>query len=202
MASTPERIILASASASRAALLRAAGIDFAIEPAPIDEAELKFAAQHAGESAIACATVLAAAKACCISRRHPAALVIGADQLLAAGREWFDKPGDLVEARMQLRALRGRAHVLATAVCVASGGEALWRVASMPELTMRDFSDAFLEAYIAAEGEALLGAVGAYRLEGRGVQLFSRIAGDHFAVIGLPLVELQGFLRARGVLAN
>src|SRR5437764_7002608 len=194
MASTPERIVLASASASRAALLRAAGVEFAIAPAAIDEAQLKRAARSRGDSPIACATALAEAKALAVSRQHSDAFVIGADQLLAASDEWFDKPADLGEAKAQLRALRARTHVLATAVCVARCGEALWHATSMPELTMRAFSDEFLTAYVAAEGEALLSSVGAYRLEARGVQLFLRISGDHFAVIGLPLIELLGFL--------
>jgi septum formation protein len=202
MAATAEPVILASASTARAALLRAAGVDFAIEPAAIDESRLKREARQAGDSAIGCATTLASEKACVISRRHPLALVIGADQILAAGMEWFDKPGDLAEACAQLRALRGRTHTLATVVCVARGGAPLWHVASTPELRMRRFSDAFLEGYIAAEGEALLGSVGAYRIEGGGVQLFSRIAGDHFAVLGLPLIELLGFLRERGVILS
>jgi len=200
MAATAERLILASASSARAALLGAAGIAFAIEPAAIDEHRVKREARRAGDAATRCATTLAIAKACVVSRRHPEALVIGADQLLVAGTEWFDKPNDLVEARAQLQALRGRTHALATAACVAVGGVPLWRATSTPELTMRPFSDAFLDSYIAAEGEALLGSVGAYRLEGKGVQLFSRISGDHFAVLGLPLLEVLGYLRERGVL--
>lgn len=198
MAATAEPVILASASAARAALLRAAGAVFTVEPAAVDEAWLKRAARDRGDSAIECAASLAAAKACCISNRVREALVIGADQILVVGTERFDKPADLAEARMQLLALRGRSHTLATAVCVARGGIPLWGARSTPELHMRRFSDAFLEAYIAAEGELLFGSVGAYRLEGRGVQLFSRIAGDHFAVLGLPLIELLGFLRERG----
>src|SRR5436190_16398453 len=166
MAATAERIILASASAARASLLGAAGVEFATEPAAIDEARLKRDARRDGDSAIGCASALAAAKACCISLRHPAALVIGADQVLSVGSEWFDKPGNLAEARAQLLTLRGRTHSLATAVCIACNGKQLWGATSTPELTMRRFSDAFLEAYIAAEGDALLGSVGAYRLEG------------------------------------
>jgi septum formation protein len=200
MAATAEAVILASASAARAGLLRAAGVDFAAEPAVIDETRLKRKAREAGDSAISCALALATEKACVVSRRHPEALVIGADQILVAGTEWFDKPADLAEASAQLRALRGRTHSLATAVCIVRGGEPLWRAVSTPELRMRRFSDAFLEAYVAAEGEALLGLVGAYRIEDRGVQLFSRITGDHFAVLGLPLIELLGFLRERGVI--
>src|SRR5579862_222658 len=200
MAAMAERLILASASEGRAALLRATGLDFTIEPAAIDERPVKDATRQAGDSAISCAIALASAKACCISRRNRAALVIGADQLLAAGSEWFDKPANLVEARAQLASLRGRTHRLATAICVAQAGRPVWQAASEPEMTMRLFSDAFLDAYIAAEGEQLCGSVGAYRLEGRGVQLFARISGDQFAVIGLPLVELLEFLRERGAL--
>ncbi len=199
MAATLERIVLASASLARAAVLRAAGIAFSVEPASIDEARIKEDSRRAGASALECAMALAAEKACVISRRDPGALVIGGDQILVIGAQWFDKPGDLAEARAQLRLLRGRTHTLATALCVAQGGAPLWRVTSTPELTMRPFSDAFLDSYIAEEGESLLGSVGAYRLEGRGVQLFSRIAGDHFAVLGLPLLELLALLRERGV---
>ena len=202
MAATAERVILASASAARAGLLRAAGVDFTIEPAAIDESRMKHGAQRGGDSAIDCACALAAEKAKAISRRHPEALVIGADQILVLGEEWFDKPADMAEACAQLRALRGRTHRLATAAVVTRGEALLWHAVCAPEMQMRRFSDAFLEAYVAAEGEALLGSVGAYRLEGRGVQLFSRITGDHFAVLGLPLVELLGFLRERGAMLS
>jgi septum formation protein len=200
MAPTPERVVLASASAARAAVLRAAGVEFAIEPASIDEAVVKREMRAAGEPAIACAIALAAEKARHVSERYPAALVIGADQILTAGTEWFDKPADLAEARSQLCRLRSRTHVLATAVCVVCADAPLWHATSLPELTMRRFSDGFLDDYIAAEGESLLGSVGAYRLEGRGVQLFERIIGDHFAVLGLPLLVLLDFLRERGAL--
>ena len=195
-----EPVILASASTARAALLRAAGVDFRIVPAKIDEAPLKHAAEQAGTSAIECAIVLAIEKARRVSQRASGALVIGADQVLAAGAEWFDKPGDLTELGAQLRSLRGRTHVLATAVCVAHDGAVLWQATAAPELTMRPFSDDFLSAYLAAEGEKLLGSVGGYHLEGRGAQLFSRINGDYFAVLGLPLIELLGFLRERGAM--
>ena len=200
MAAKPERVILASASAARAGLLRSAGVDFTVEPATIDESRLKRDARRNGDSAIDCASALAAAKAGDVSRRHPEALVIGADQILELGEEWFDKPADLPEACAQLRALRGRTHRLATAAVVCRGEVPLWHATSAPEMQMRQFGEAFLEAYVAAEGEVLLGSVGAYRLEGRGVQLFSRITGDHFAVLGLPLIELLGFLRERGAM--
>jgi len=195
----PERLILASASSARATLLRAAGIEFEIMPASIDEARIKRLARAIGDSAIVCAFALAVEKARAVYARYPDALVIGADQILVADEDWFDKPADLAEARAQLRALRGRTHILATAACVVSNGETLWQATSAPELTMRDFSDGFVDSYLAAEGEALLSSVGAYRIERRGVQLFSRIVGDHFAVLGLPLVELLEFLRQRGV---
>jgi septum formation protein len=202
MAPTPEPVILASASPTRARLLEAAGVRFTVKPPEIDEAPIKQRARQAGQPAIQCALTLAIAKAGAVSHRYPEALVIGADQLLAAGDEWYDKPADLAAVRTQLQALRGRTHVLATAVCVVRGGERIWHAASMPELTMRPFSDRFLGEYIAAEGEALLGSVGAYRMEGRGIQLFERMTGDHFAVLGLPLFELLDFLRSRGALLS
>jgi nucleoside triphosphate pyrophosphatase len=195
----PERLILASASAARAALLREAGIPFEVRPVSIDEARIKRLARAIGDTAIACALALAAEKARAISRHDPEALVIGADQILVADEEWFDKPTHLAEAKKQLQRLRGRTHQLATAACAVCGGTTIWQAASMPELTMRPFSDAFLDVYVAAEDEALLGSVGAYRLERRGIQLFSGIAGDYFAVLGLPLLELLEFLRTRGV---
>jgi septum formation protein len=200
MAATAERLILASASTARARMLEAAGVAFTIEPAAIDEARIKAAAREAGQTAIACAVALAAEKARAVSQHHPEALVIGADQMLVTGPEWVDKPRDLGEARAQLQALRGRTHVLATAVCVMRGGECLWHATSQPELTMRRFTDAFLDRYIAEEGEALTGSVGAYRLEGRRAQLFARISGGYFAVLGMPLLELLDFLRDRGAL--
>jgi septum formation protein len=195
----PERLILASASPSRAALLRAAGVDFEIEPAAIDEARIKRLARVIGDSAISCALALSIEKARALSATYPDTLIIGADQILVAGDEWFDKPANLDEARAQLRALRDRAHKLATAACVLRDGEALWQATSEPELKMRPFTDAVLDEYLAAEGESLLGLVGAYRIEGRGVQLFSRIRGDHFSILGLPLLELLDFLRQRGI---
>jgi septum formation protein len=200
MAAMAEPIILASASTARARLLDAAGVPFTIQPAAIDEERIKRASREAGSSAMSCARALAVEKARDVSARHPEALVIGADQILVVDDEWFDKPTNLAEARAQLLSLRGRAHVLATAACVVHGDKPLWHATCVPEMTMRSFSEAFLDRYIAAEGDALLGSVGAYRLEGLGVQLFERMIGDHFAVLGLPLLELLDFLRSRGVL--
>jgi septum formation protein len=202
MALTPERLILASASTTRAAILRAAGVEFSIEPAPVDEGTIKRQQRESGCDAEACATILAEAKARAIALRYSAALVIGADQILVAGDEWFDKPVDLDDAASHLRRLRGRDHRLVTAACIFCGETRLWHAVAMPKLTMRHFSEAFLAEYIAAEGDAVLSSVGAYRIEGRGAQLFARIEGDYFTILGLPLIGLLQFLRDRGCLTE
>jgi len=181
-------------------MLRAAGVEFIAIPAGIDEAAVKRRFSESGGTALGCAAALAESKARAVALVHPDAIVVGADQILVADGEWFDKPADLASAGMQLRRLRGRTHQLATGACAVQGDTVLWRAAATPELTMRRFGEAALALYIAAEGEALLGSVGAYRIEGRGVQLFSRIEGDHFAILGLPLLELLAFLRDRGLL--
>jgi septum formation protein len=193
-------LVLASASAARSRLLREAGVTVVVDPADLDEGALKAAHAEAGASPGDCAMALAICKARTVAGRHPGALVIGADQLLALGDEWFDKPRDLPAARQQLAALKGRTHRLATAVCVCRDEAVLWQAVSEPRLTMRGFSDRFLDGYLAAEGGAVLSSVGAYRLEGRGSQLFVAIEGDHFAIQGLPLIELLGYLRDAGVL--
>jgi septum formation protein len=194
----PTNLILASASTARAQLLRQAGLSFRIEPAAIDEDAVKRRAQEGGSSAADCALALAEAKASTVSERHDGALVIGADQILIAGDEWFDKPPDIAAARKQLETLRGRTHELVTAAAIVRDGQLIWQATSTPRLTMREFSDAFVSEYVELEGEGLLGSVGAYRLEGLGVQLFAGIAGDYFAVLGLPLLELLDFLRSGG----
>jgi septum formation protein len=197
MVSTPEPLILASASTARAQMLRSAGVAFSIDPAGIDESAIKRQHREAGYSALACAQALAEAKALAVAARHPKAVIIGGDQILVAGEDWFDKPRSLNAAAVQLRRLAGRRHMLATAACAVRGSDVLWQASALPQLTMRHFGETFLAGYIAAEGEAVLGSVGAYRLEGRGVQLFVRIEGDYFAILGLPLLELLEFLRGR-----
>ena len=194
------RLVLASASAARKSLLERAGLRFEALPAQIDEAEVKRSAQAEGASARETALLLADLKSQRLARRMPEALVIGCDQLLVCHDRWFDKPVDLAEARAHLLALRGRSHTLVTAVLCRRGGQRLWHHVAEPVLTMRSFSDEFLDAYIAAEGESLTATVGAYRLEGRGALLFDAVRGDHESVLGLPLLPLLGFLRQHGVL--
>jgi septum formation protein len=198
-------LVLATASAARQAVLAAAGLAFSAEAAAVDEATIKESARAEGLDAADCAMLLAEAKARRIARRRPEALVIGADQILVCAAEdgsiaWFDKPDGLDGARAHLRALRGRTHELVSAMVCWRDGQRVWQHLARPRLTMRPFSDAFLDAYLAAEGEAVLGSVGAYRLEGPGVQLFSRVEGEHAAILGLPLLPLLDFLRGHGVL--
>jgi septum formation protein len=185
-------LTLASASVARRALLQSAGLVFDTCPAFIDEAAVKRDAGRDGLSAGDAALLLALLKARAVARPG---LVIGCDQILVCDGLWFDKPADLHTARGQLRALRGRTHSLATAMVVLRDGMELWRHLAMPHLTMRAFSDGFLDFYIKAEGAALLSSVGAYRLEGLGVHLFESVAGEHSAILGLPLLPLLGFLR-------
>lgn len=193
-------LVLASASASRRALLEHAGLNFSVRAAHIDEAEAKRAARASGASAQQTALLLAEMKADRVARHEPDALVIGSDQLLVCGDRWFDKPATIAEARAHLLALRGETHELVTAVACWRGGRRVWHHVARPRLTMRSFGDAFLDAYLAAEGAALTGTVGAYRLEGLGVHLFDAVQGEHAAILGLPLLPLLGFLRQHGVL--
>jgi septum formation protein len=192
-------LFLASGSAIRAELLRRAGVGFTIEAAAVDEAEIKSSFRAERRPAVECAVALAEAKAARVSRRHAGALVIGADQILVCDGIWYDKPSDRAAARDQLAALRGKRHELVSALCVLRDGERLWHVVERPALTMRRFSDSFLEEYLDAAGDAVLASVGAYQVEGRGVQLFERIEGDFFAILGLPLLPLLAFLRGHGV---
>jgi septum formation protein len=197
-------LILASASAARRALLESAGLRFQALPAAVDEAALKDSARAEGFPAADAAILLAEAKARRIAARHPDALVIGCDQLLTlqgeAGERWFDKPANPAAARDHLLALRGQTHSLVTAVLAWRGGERIWQHVANPRLTMRPVSDAFLDAYLALEGERVTESVGAYRLEGPGIHLFDRVQGEHSAILGLPLLPLLGFLRQHGVL--
>ncbi|MDB5414144.1 MAG: septum formation protein Maf [Rubritepida sp.] len=194
------RLILASQSLARRALLEGAGVEFEAMSASVDEATIKESAKAEGVSAADTAILLADAKAARIARRHPDATVIGADQLLVCEGEWFDKPVDLTAARAHLHRLRNRAHELMTAVVVWRGGQRSWHHMATPRLVMRDFSEAFLDEYLAREGAHVTSSVGAYRLEGMGVQLMRDIRGEHSAILGLPLLPLLAYLRDTGVL--
>ncbi len=195
-------LILASQSRYRAALLHAAGITFTALPAHIDEAATKRQGQAESWGADATALRLATLKAAKIAPQAPDALVIGCDQLLVCGANWFDKPRDVAEARQHLQHLRGQTHTLVTAVICQYHGQIVWQHVAKPQLTMRNFSDAWLETYLAEEADHLTNTVGAYRLEGPGLQLFADVQGEHSAIIGLPLLPLFAYLRDAGVLGD
>jgi septum formation protein len=194
------RLVLASASTSRRGVLAASGLRFDVIAADVDETVLKRAAQAENADPATAALRLADAKAARVAAAEPDALVIGADQILVCDGVWFDKPADLAAARTQLQTLRGRPHTLATAVVCRRSGERVWQHIAQPRLVMRRFSDTFLDAYLAVEGDHVLGSVGAYRLEGPGVHLFTSVEGEHATILGLPLWSLLAFLRETGVL--
>lgn len=197
-----DRLILASRSAARQALLRQALLIFETIPAAVDESAVKASMRAEGASPAQAAAALALLKAQRISGRETDALVIGADQILVCDERWYDKPADRAGAAAQLRALRGRSHVLVTAVAVARQGARLWSHVDSPRLTMRNFSEAALDRHLDAMGEAVTATVGAYMLEGPGVDLFARIEGDHFSILGLPLLPLLAFLRQHGAIGS
>jgi septum formation protein len=190
-------LILASTSSARRAVLEGAGVAFAAVSPGVDEDAVKAELSDAGPKAVA--EALAERKALAVSKDRPG-LVIGADQTLDLGGRLYDKAPDLAAARTRLAELRGKTHQLHSAVAVAEGGRTVWSETVSASLTMRAFSDAFLDDYLAHEGAAALGSVGCYRLEGLGVQLFEAIDGDYFTILGLPLMGLLELLRARGVL--
>jgi nucleoside triphosphate pyrophosphatase len=193
-------VVLASASLTRAHLLRAAGVPFERRPAAIDEASLKEALHAEGITPGDAAIALAELKAERVASRTPDAIVLGADQILTCEDRWFDKPRDRAEARAQLGALLSRWHDLATAVVAFRGGARVWHHLATPRLWLRDCSPEFFDVYLDMLGEAAFTSVGVYQIEGLGAQLFARVEGDYFAVLGLPLLPLLEFLREQGVL--
>jgi septum formation protein len=195
-------LILASGSATRLKMLRDAGIQVVVEKPSVDEASAieSLTAEKARPRDIA--DFLAEMKAVRVSNRHAEAMVIGADQVLSLGSRIFQKPDSPIAAREHLLAMRGQTHILSSAVCVSRGGNILWREVREARLTMRDFSDAFVDAYLQQAGEEILGSVGAYQVEKLGIQLFSRIEGDHFTILGLPLIPLLEFLRTHGIVGR
>jgi septum formation protein len=194
----PLSLILASASPSRRQLLASAGLSFDVAPAGIDEDEVK---RSLGSRATPqeLASTLAEMKALRVSAKHPEAMVIGADSTLACNGRMFDKPPTIDAARKQLQALRGQTHELFSSVVVARGGQRLWHWSERARLTMRPFNDAFIDIYLARAGTAVLASVGAYQLEGLGAHLFTRVDGDYFTILGLPLLPLLSFLAGHGI---
>ena len=198
------RIILASASAARRALLQQAGIIAETNPPTLDEDALK-AAYLRQEPAITPADMaarLAAAKAISVSNQNPDSLVIGGDQVLALGTTRYDKPKSIEEARTHLRQLRGKTHYLETAIACARQGEVIWSTLTRPALHMRNLSDAFIESYLDRQGTNMMQTVGGYKLEGEGIQLLSTIEGDYFSILGLPLLPLLEFLRRQNEIGS
>ncbi|MDQ3558989.1 MAG: Maf family protein [Pseudomonadota bacterium] len=193
-------IILASASRARQKVLANAGIGFEVVPAVLDERAAEEPLAEAGAPPEDIAVALAMAKATSISENHPADLVIGADQVLEFEGKLLHKPQDMEAARRQLLSLSGGRHFLHSAVACARGGEIVWSDVETASLAMRRLEPAFVGRYLARVGPEALGSVGAYQLEGLGIQLFDKIEGDFFAILGLPLLPLLKFLRAEGLL--
>jgi septum formation protein len=196
------RLILASGSRTRRELLAAAGLEFAVVPAEVDEAAVREALVAGGGEIEPAdiAEVLARSKAEGVGAHHPDCLVIGADQVLACDGRLYAKPVDMEDARRTLLELGGRTHQLHSAVALADGPQIVWSTTETAHLTMRTLSPAFVGSYLAAVGELACESVGAYQLEGRGIQLFERIEGDYFTILGLPLLPLLAEFRARGVI--
>jgi septum formation protein len=193
-------IVLASTSPIRRQLLKQAGIAFKTARPPINEDTITATLKKAGASVRQVALNLAEGKAASVGQILPGAYVIGADQMLECEGKWLDKPADRDHARRQLQSLRGKTHRLVTAVVVSFEGKTLWSHVENADMTMREFSDSFLDGYFEAMPEDAIYSVGGYQLEGLGVQLFDKIAGDYFSILGLPLLPLLGALRQAGAL--
>jgi septum formation protein len=199
----PAEIILASASEARQRLLASAGINVRSLASGLDETALKVQFVHSGEPNIGkLATLLATAKAELVSGANSNALVIGADQILIFEGKVIDKPKSMQEAKSQLLELRGKTHHLVSAVTTAINGSAIWSDSATAELSMRCFSGKFLEDHLSAVGDEVLTSVGSYKIEGQGVQLFDKISGDYFSILGLPLLPLLSFLRSERCLPS
>lgn len=197
---TIQSLILASQSASRRAMLDAAGVTYAARPAHVDEDAVKTALLAEGRPPRAIADALAELKASTIASGEPSALVIGSDSVVSLGQRLFDKPVSRANAAEHLRTFSGQVMQLTSAVVVAEAGRTVWRHVSEAKLSVRPLSDGFIETYLDAEWPAIAGCVGCFRMEARGVQLFSQVEGDHFTILGMPLLPLLDYLRLRGQL--
>lgn len=191
-------LVLASSSPFRAAILRNAGLAIETEAATVDERSIEAPLLEAGLDAADVAQILAEAKASDVSSRRPGALVIGADQTMTLDGELLHKPADMEQARYRLLAMSGKTHTLHSGLALVRDGETVWRHVAAAHLHVRDLGPAFIGRYLASVGDRALQSVGAYQIEGEGIQLFDRIEGDHFTIIGLPLLPLLSELRARG----
>lgn len=195
-----EKLILASGSPFRLAMLKNAGIDVEAAPAKVDERALEAPLEDSGASPEDVATILAEAKATEVSERMPGGLVLGCDQTLSLGDEVFHKPADMEGARRHLLALSGKTHQLNSAAVLVRDGTALWRHVGIANLTMRRLDPAFIGRHLARVGAKALSSVGAYQIEGEGIQLFEKVEGDHFTIVGLPLLPLLTELRSLGAI--
>jgi len=196
----PETVVLASASPFRRKMLEDAGVAVETARSGIDERAVEAAVEGSGITPEELAAILAEAKACDVSERMPGRLVVGADQTLSLGDEVLHKARDMEEARRRLLALSGRTHQLNSAVVLARDGQVLWRHVGVARLTMRPLDPAFVGRHLSQVGDKVLGSVGAYQIEGEGIQLFERIEGDHFTIVGLPLLPLLAKLRELGAI--
>lgn len=195
-----EKIILASGSPFRRAMLANAGVDIEAVPADVDERALEAPLQDSGVSPEDVALVLAEAKAVDVSERNPGRLVLGCDQTLSLGDDVFHKPADMEGARRHLLALSGKTHQLNSAVVLVRDGNVLWRHVGIANLKMRDLDPAFIGRHLARVGKKALASVGAYQIEGEGIQLFDKVEGDYFTIVGLPLLAVLAELRSLGAI--
>jgi septum formation protein len=196
----PEPLVLASGSPFRKAMLENAGVPVEVVPADLDERALEAPLKDSGASPEDVASVLAEAKAVEVSERKPGRLVLGCDQTLSLGDEIFHKPADMEGARRHLLALSGKTHQLNSAAVLARDGKVLWRHVGVASLTMRRLEPAFIGRHLARVGDKALQSVGAYQVEGEGIQLFEKIEGDHFTIVGLPLLAVMAELRRLGAI--
>jgi septum formation protein len=197
---SPDPLVLASRSKVRQKLLAAAGIPIDVRPADLDERELE--ARSPSLQSAGVATFLAREKALSVELSNPGRLVLGADQMLSLNGKRFSKPGDRASARAQLRELSGQTHTLYSAIAFVQNAGVLFEYVSTVRMTMRSLSDRFLEHYLDVVGDAATESVGAYQLEGLGIQLFEHVDGEYFGVLGLPLTQVLDFLRQRGFLLS